>query len=469
MASAPTGCRFTMRLSPGTRLDEFEIVRVLGTGGFGIVYLARDQCCCATSRSRSTCPRRWPGEARASRCRCARRASPQTFAKGLESFLSEARLLASFDHRSLVKVHRFWRGNGTAYMAMQYYPGQTLKDARLRMSAAPDEAWLDAFIEALLGVLELLHGAGRVPPRHLARQHPAARRRPAGAARLRLGAPRHGRQPAVVHGASEAAVRADRAVRRRGRRHAPGAVDRPVRARRDAVLRRSRAARRRRRWCAPFATCCRRSPSQAGATIPRVARRLLATIDWTLALAPEQRPQSVLVGAARAERRDRAAAAVAATARRTRRSRAGSAVARRSRADARLTRSAAAALVLAPGGHLLGAAQRARRRARSPSRRAHSPQRRALARVGRHGGVRLGSLDVRPYRRRASACQATVRPREAATAKPRRQRRRRQRHRRHVAGIDAADRRSCTRVALLRSPVGAEPAAAAEPLTGSPA
>jgi serine/threonine protein kinase len=29
-------------LVPGTRLDEFEIVRVLGAGGFGIVYLALD-------------------------------------------------------------------------------------------------------------------------------------------------------------------------------------------------------------------------------------------------------------------------------------------------------------------------------------------------------------------------------------------------------------------------------------------
>ena len=29
-------------LVPGTRLDEFEIVRVLGVGGFGIVYLAFD-------------------------------------------------------------------------------------------------------------------------------------------------------------------------------------------------------------------------------------------------------------------------------------------------------------------------------------------------------------------------------------------------------------------------------------------
>ncbi len=29
-------------LPPGTRLDEFEILRVLGAGGFGIVYLAHD-------------------------------------------------------------------------------------------------------------------------------------------------------------------------------------------------------------------------------------------------------------------------------------------------------------------------------------------------------------------------------------------------------------------------------------------
>jgi hypothetical protein len=30
-------------LRPGEHLDEFEIIRVLGAGGFGIVYLALDQ------------------------------------------------------------------------------------------------------------------------------------------------------------------------------------------------------------------------------------------------------------------------------------------------------------------------------------------------------------------------------------------------------------------------------------------
>ena len=70
-------------------------------------------------------------------------------------------------------------------------------------------------------------------------------------------------------------------------------VDRPLRARRDAVLRARPGARRRRRWCARCATCCRRWPRRPASTCRASAAGLLATVDWTLALAPEQRPQDV--------------------------------------------------------------------------------------------------------------------------------------------------------------------------------
>ena len=52
-----------------------------------------------------------------------------TFEAGLKSFVNEARLLARFDHPALVKVFRFWEAHGTAYMAMPYYEGPTLKEA----------------------------------------------------------------------------------------------------------------------------------------------------------------------------------------------------------------------------------------------------------------------------------------------------------------------------------------------------
>ena len=57
-------------------------------------------------------------------------------------------------------MHRFWKANGTAYMAMQYCPGVTLMQARRTMRAPPDEAWLRAVVEPILDALERLHRAG---------------------------------------------------------------------------------------------------------------------------------------------------------------------------------------------------------------------------------------------------------------------------------------------------------------------
>ena len=54
----------------------------------------------------------------------------ETYAIGLRSFINEARLLARFDHPSLVKVYRFWEDNATAYMVMPYLQGTTLRDMR---------------------------------------------------------------------------------------------------------------------------------------------------------------------------------------------------------------------------------------------------------------------------------------------------------------------------------------------------
>ena len=57
-----------------------------------------------------------------------------TFDIGLRSFVNEARLLAQFDHPSLVKVYRFWEANGTAYMVMPFY--QRARRCRTRSRSA---------------------------------------------------------------------------------------------------------------------------------------------------------------------------------------------------------------------------------------------------------------------------------------------------------------------------------------------
>ncbi len=117
------------RLPLGTRLGEFEITGLVGEGGFGIVYLAYDH-----SLDRKVAMKEYmPSAARAAHRRiaggqCAPNRHAETFEAGLRSFINEAKLLAQFDHPSLVKVYRFWEANGTAYMVMPFYEGITLKD-----------------------------------------------------------------------------------------------------------------------------------------------------------------------------------------------------------------------------------------------------------------------------------------------------------------------------------------------------
>jgi len=144
-------------LPVGTRVLEFEITRVIGEGGFSVVYLAFDH-----TLHRSIALKEYIPSALASRrgdyTVAVRSAQHQeTFEAGLRSFINEARLLAQFDHAALVKVYRFWEANGTAYMAMPFYGGRTLREILRADPAQASEAWLKKLLVPLLDALELLH------------------------------------------------------------------------------------------------------------------------------------------------------------------------------------------------------------------------------------------------------------------------------------------------------------------------
>jgi serine/threonine protein kinase len=144
-------------LPPGTRLYEFELLRPLGEGGFGVVYLAFDHSLHRNVAIKEYLPSAYAVR-RNNQTIAARSGQHQaTFEAGLRSFIKEARLLAQFDHPALVKVHRFWEGNGTAYMAMSYYPGQTLADILRADRTYATETRLKGLIAPLLDAVSQLH------------------------------------------------------------------------------------------------------------------------------------------------------------------------------------------------------------------------------------------------------------------------------------------------------------------------
>ena len=147
-------------LPVGTRVAEFEVRRVLGSGGFGIVYLAWDHALEREVALKEYMPGTLAGRGDGLQVSVRSAAQADTYALGLRSFINEARMLARFDHPSLVKVYRFWEDNGTAYMVMPYYLGRTLRQARHAMVVPPADAACRRVLDALLSALEVLHREG---------------------------------------------------------------------------------------------------------------------------------------------------------------------------------------------------------------------------------------------------------------------------------------------------------------------
>ena len=144
-------------LPVGTRLSDFEITGILGEGGFGIVYIAYDHSLHRTVAIKEYMPSALAtrGGDRGVSLRAERH--QDTFKLGLKSFINEARFLAQFDHPSLVKVYRFWEQNRTAYTAMKYYEGRTIKEIVAESPEQIDEAWCRKILRQILQALEMLY------------------------------------------------------------------------------------------------------------------------------------------------------------------------------------------------------------------------------------------------------------------------------------------------------------------------
>lgn len=144
-------------LPAGTRLGGYQIIDVLGRGGFGIVYLALD-----SSLQRQVAIKEYFPAELAMRCNDGQvwvkpGADTAAYGSGMKAFLDEAKMLARFDHPSLARVHSFWEENRSAYMAMPYYEGRSLAEVLAAMPRPPDEAWLRTLLSPLLNALSTLH------------------------------------------------------------------------------------------------------------------------------------------------------------------------------------------------------------------------------------------------------------------------------------------------------------------------
>ncbi len=111
----------SLYLRQGHKLGRYELGKVLGQGGFGITYAARD-----TFLTRGVAIKEFFPEG--SHRIGDKVISPRNLDFALErgKFLEEARLLAQFDHPGIVRVWDAFEAHDTAYLVMEFLRGETL-------------------------------------------------------------------------------------------------------------------------------------------------------------------------------------------------------------------------------------------------------------------------------------------------------------------------------------------------------
>src|SRR5436853_7638887 len=111
-----------MTISIGTRLGSYEITALLGKGGMGEVYRARD-----TKLKRDVAIKILPEEFSRDQDRVNR-------------FQREAEVLASLNHPNIAGIHDLQEAGATKYLVLELVEGETLADRIARGLVPVDEA-----------------------------------------------------------------------------------------------------------------------------------------------------------------------------------------------------------------------------------------------------------------------------------------------------------------------------------------
>jgi len=145
-------------LPEGYQLQNYTIEKLLSSGGFSIVYLARDQ-----NGNPVAIKEYLPAalvirsDADGAEVKINSEENLAVFRHGLKCFFEEGRSLATISHPNVVRVENFFRANETVYMVMQYVRGRTLQFHIQRHRQDFSEKFIRRLFAHLLNGLREVH------------------------------------------------------------------------------------------------------------------------------------------------------------------------------------------------------------------------------------------------------------------------------------------------------------------------
>ena len=146
-------------LQSGYMLSEYRIEQLLGEGGFGLTYLAFDTNLEKKVAIKEYMPSEHAIRETDSKIIAKSETSEKVYNWGLNAFINEAKTLAKFEDPHIVRIHRFFKANGTAYIVMEYCEGGCLIDRISKEDHMPENE-LRKLLSSLVNGLQLVHNDG---------------------------------------------------------------------------------------------------------------------------------------------------------------------------------------------------------------------------------------------------------------------------------------------------------------------
>ena len=144
-------------LSSGTRLDCYRVIKLIGSGGFSLIYLAEDEDNHDEVAIKEYLPKKVGTRLGGETVSLASGEKLDSFHRGRRLFFQEALALATLRHPNIVNVRNCFLANDTAYLAMDYEPGKNLGRYVKRREGGLSATFLLTVFPPLLDALTLIH------------------------------------------------------------------------------------------------------------------------------------------------------------------------------------------------------------------------------------------------------------------------------------------------------------------------
>jgi len=277
---------------PGTMLAEYRIDGILGSGGFGITYRAQDTYLDMSVAIKEFFPSELVQRAKDGSALLTSPEHAEAYQWWLSRFIGEGQILAQFKHPNIVRVSRYFQCNHTAYIVMDYEEGQSFSHY-IRMAGEPiPEARLRAIFIPILEGLNQVHHKKYLhrdikPGNIYIRRNATPLLLDFGAAKLEMATARQDPIDVITRGYAPAEQYTTRT--RQGAQTDLYAL--------GATIYRSITGQ------IPVESIVRRDATSSGQPDPltkatdalagKYSAEFLATVDWMMQIAPEERPRTV--------------------------------------------------------------------------------------------------------------------------------------------------------------------------------